>query len=288
MRAILIVPLLCLSLVGCGQENSRNVNFFKDTKAYELAKAVARGDLVAIERLVKADTNLLGFTNPVSGSNVLVLCLYVEKFKSFKKLLELGANPNFIDPYNRYSVLMDACKPFGSSDEWIKDNRYAELLLEYGADPNYVVGEDFTNEKGHYVRANSALLKASSLNLDLVKLLIKHGTDPYKKIGKKQKTPFSEAVSSRKYNIIYYYIDSLDVNIHEPMYVRKTDSLFIQDYIVNKFTKARLDGDSLKLEKFIQEYEGIKEANEQLWELVKYLENKGVDFKNYNYKLLSP
>ena len=130
----MLLPLF-LCVESCGQRGSRNIAFFKDTPAYELAKAVGSGDLEKIERLVKEDSTLLEVKNPNYGSNVLVLCLYVEEFDSFKKLLELGADPNFISPYDKHSVLIEAIASFGSSFEWIEDNRYAELLLEYGADP---------------------------------------------------------------------------------------------------------------------------------------------------------
>jgi len=295
MRQLKIIPFLlfnlCLCLVSCGQEDvSRNTAFFKDTKAYDLAKAVEKGDLESIEKLVKEDSTLLEFSNPVSGSNVLALCLYVEQFKSFKKLLELGANPNFINPYDKYSVLIDAIKPFGSQFEWRKENQYAELLLEYGADPNYAVENDFTNKKGYHISATSPLMKASDLYLDMVKLLIKKGADPYKKLGKKQETPFSEAVEGGHIDIINYYIDTLKVNMREPMsvIVRQSNNqevtYYIQDYIVNKFTKAKLMGDSLEIERLKRENTGIEEANQDLWELIKKLEVMGVDFKNYDYK----
>ena len=287
MKQLKIIPfwLFSLCFVSCRQEDvSRNTAFFKDTKAYDLAKAVEKGDLETIEKLVKEDSTLLEFSNPVSGSNVLVLCIYVEQFESFKKLLELGANPNFINPYTKYSILIDAIKPFGSQFEWRKETEYAELLLEYGANPNYAVENEFTNEKGHHVSATSPLMKASDLYLDLVKLLIKKNANPYKKLGERQSTPFGEALESSNFDIIYYYIDSLKVDIFQPLYIRSNDSLFIQDYVVNKFTKAKLMKDATEVERLKQENEGIEELNQDLWQLIKKLESMGVGFKNYEYK----
>lgn len=262
---ILLPFFMLLGVVGCGQD-SRNVAFFKDTEAYELAKAVEKEDLKEIEILIKENPKLLDITNPVSGSNILALCLYVEKFESFKKLLELGANPNFINPYTKYSILIDACKPFGSSLEWIKDNRYVELLLQYGANPNYAVQEEFTNEKGIHISATSPLIRASSLDLNLVKLLIKNKADYKKRV--RGESPFAQAIFSAKSDMIYYYIDTLKVDIHEPMRIRDSDSLFIQDYI----------------KKFMA-YQEDSEGYNQKQKLIKYLESKGVDFRNYIYKL---
>jgi len=286
---LIIVCLFLISFSSCAQE-SRYVEAFKDTKAYPLAKAVEREDLKEIERLVRQNSTLMEFSNPVNGSNVLVLSIDAEKYKSFKKLLELGANPNFINPYTRHSVLIDAIQPFGSQFEWRKDNRYLKLLLEYGANPNYAVENDFTNEKEHHIRATSPLMKASSLNLETVKLLIKYGANPNKILEENQSTGFSIAVRRGNFDIINYYLDSLKVDVHQPMSVviRKPDNekvtYFIQDYIVNKFTKAKLMDDTAEMERLKQQNKDIEESNEELWQLIQKLEKLGVDFKNYDYK----
>lgn len=264
---LIVLYLLSLSLSSCAQ-NDRYIDSFKDTKAYELAKAVAKEDLEAIERIVKEDLTLMEFTESTYGSNVLVLSVNIEKFKSFEKLLELGANPNFINPYTKYSVLIMAIQPFGSQFEWRKDNRYIELLLHYGADPNYSVENDFTNEKGHSIFSKSPLVAASNLDLAAVKILVNNGADPYMKLGEKQTTGFSEAVSAVKFDIIDFYIDSLNVDVFQPVRVRKKDSLFVQDYI----------------KKFMAYTEG-SEGYERKQNLIKKLEGMGVDFKNYDYKL---
>ena len=193
---------LYFCLESCSQKDSSYVSYLKSTPVYELAKAVEKGNLQKIERLVYEDSTLLEVTEPEYGSNVLVLCLYVEEFDSFKKLLELGADHNFINPFDKHSVLIDAIVPFGSSFEWIEDNRYVELLLEYGADPNYAIENDFTNDKGRYVMATSPLMRAADLNLDVVKTLIKFGADPYRKLVDNLLTPFGEALEATKFNII--------------------------------------------------------------------------------------
>jgi hypothetical protein len=264
---MIIVCLLFIGFSSCAQEN-RYVAAFIDTKAYALAQAVEREDIVGIERLVRRDTTLLEFTNSVHGSNVLVLSINLEKYKSFKKLLELGANPNFVNPFTLHSVLIDAIQPFGSQFEWRIDNRYIELLLQYGADPNYVIENDFTNEKGYSIRATSPLVEASSLNLEAAKFLIKHGADPNKRIGKSQSIGLTSALSMRKFEIINYYIDTLGIDVHQPIQIRKNDTLFVQDFV----------------KKFMNFKEG-SEGYEQRQKLVQKLERMGVDFKHYNYKL---
>jgi ankyrin repeat protein len=266
------------------------VSNFKNTKAYELAKAVEKHDMREIERLVKNDYSLIDVANPVDGSNVLSLSINLEKFFSFERLLHLGANPNYINPLTKRSILIDAIKPFDSQSDWRRENKYAEQLLKYGADPNYVLENSFTNEYGHYIHATSPLIKASEFDLEIVKILIKNGADPNMKIGEKQVTAFSSAVKNGKFDIINFYIDSLGIDVHQPMSVviRQPDNnivtYYIQDYIVNKFTKAKLLGDSVEIERLKSSNNSIEEANQERWMLIKKLESMGVDFKNYDYK----
>lgn len=254
-------------LISCWQQSSRNVLFFKGTEAYDLAKAVESEDLDLIETLAKANPKLMDIANPISGSNVLALSVDIEKYNSFKKLLELGANPRFIDPYTKHSVLIDACKYYGN---WEIDNRYIQLLLQYGADPNYAIEEDFVDEKGHHHYATTALMEASRINLDMVKILIRGGADPYKKLGSRERTPFSIAIVGNKDRFIIsnYYIDSLKVDVHKPMNIRGKDTIYIQDYI----------------RKYMAYKEGTESDNKKI-EFIKKLESMGVDFKNYKYKL---
>lgn len=263
---------LCVSLISCWQE-SRNVRFFKNTEVYKLAQAVGKENLKSIEKIVKENPELLNVTNEISGSNVLSLSLTLENFEAFKKLLELGADPNFVNPYSKRSILINACKFYWKPKPYSIDLRYIELLLEYGANPNYVVEEKITDEEGISYMPTSPLIQASSLSLDMVKLLIKAGADPYKKLKENQKAPFSESLSGNKFDIIYYFIDSLGVNLKEPLYVvnqkpsNEIVEFYIQDYI--EIHMGYVEGTEAYIKK---------------QQLIQKLESMGVDFRNYTYK----
>ncbi len=122
-------------------------------------------------------------------------------------------------------------------------------------------------------------MEASSLNLDLVKMLIKYGADYNKKIGSHE-TPFSEAVDSAKNDIIYYFIDTLGVDVNQPMSTvvqkpaNKEVTFYIQDYIMTNLMYRKLRNSKVDIE-----------IDRERWELIQYLETKGVDFKNYNYRV---
>lgn len=200
---------------SCTTEH-KQVTKFEDTEAYKLAQAVDKSKIHQVEKLLKTRPELLKVSSK-SGMNVLELSIFLEEMDAFKKLLELGADPNYINPLDSQSVLMKACRPFGSAIYWRENNKYAELLLEYGADPNYSIRKKFTNSNGITNLAGCPISKASRLNLDLVKTLIKYGAEF--DIYVDDQSPFSEAVGAGKFDIIDYYIDSLNTDVHKPMAV---------------------------------------------------------------------
>lgn len=74
------------------------------------------------------------------------------------------------------------------------------------------------------------------------------------------------------------------MNVKIPIRIRKNDSLYIQDYVVNKFLKAKLTENRTEIEKLKKENSNIEEANQAGWEFIQKLESMRVDFKNYDYK----
>ncbi len=291
-KIINITFLLFFCISSCAQKVNKNVGMFKETEAYELAKFVEKGDLNAIEKLIEADSMLLEVTNPISGSNVLTLAIYTENYDAFKKLLELGANPNFVNPLTKKSVLMESIKFYETPQPYTIDMRYTKLLLENGADPNYSIESDFTDKKGHYQIANTPLMQASKYEVEYVKLLIDYGANPNKKLKSDQATPLSSALNGykNKFVIASYYIDSLNIDVHQPIksYIRKSDNkkidLYIQDYVINNFTKAKVFNDSKEIDRLKKENPNIEKFNEERMEFIQKLLQMGVDFKNYDYK----
>lgn len=293
-RGVSMLMLCCCCLVACSQKMSKNVEWFSGTRAHVLAQVVWNENLHRIEKLVSADSSLLSVTNERTGSNVLIMAINTERYSSFEKLLELGSNPNFVNPRTYKSVLMESIRNFGGGSKWRFDHRYASLLLDYGADPNYAIEDDTLSPEGYHIDATSVLSEAARLDLGMVKLLIKHGADPFVKIGKKKFTAFSKAMGSTtvkrvKPEIIYYFIDSLKVNVHEPMsrVMRQPENKLIiyhiQDYIISKYLYTKIMGDSVKLSCYKDE--GMDELYKEEWKLIQKLQSLGVDFKDYDYQM---
>lgn len=266
MKMIILI-LLFTSIVSCGDGRAdRVLDFYKDTDCYELAKAVYSGDVDEIEEIVKGDSTLLSCSELTAGSTLLSLAIYAEKMESLKKLLELGANPNSINTLDKYSVLIESITVYGSQFEWNKHIEYTELLLKYGADPNYKVDTSFTNKKGYGVTYSSPLMEATTMNLDYVKLLLKYGADYKQTVD--ENPIFYYAVSWGDFEIINYFVDSLNVDLYQVLDIYGEDTLYIQDCIYKHLDY--IEGSESDLKKI---------------ELIKKLESKGVNFKDYNYKL---
>ena len=282
MKIVLMI-LLYTNIVACGDGRAdRVLNFYKDTECDELAKAVYSGDKEDIETIVRKDTTLLSCSESTAGTSILTLAMYAENYESLKKLLELGANPNSINTLDKYSVLIESITVYGSQFEWNKHLEYTELLLKYGADPNYKIDSSFTNKKGYNVTYASPLEKAVSINLDYVKLLLEYGADYNQTVD--ENPIFYYAVRWGKVDIINYFIDSLNVDIFQPLDIYGEDTLYIQDIVINQFTFAKIKNNTKRINELKKQKADIEEKNQKLWELILKLEKMGVDFRNYEYK----
>lgn len=285
---------LCLYLVfsislSCAQNADRYVSFFKGTKAYDLAKAVKGNDIRMINELVSENRTLLEVTNPISGDNVLTLALSLDNYESFSELLRLGADPNFVNPFSKSSVLMEACNYNWSSGLAEIHHKYVELLLSLGANPNYALEKNYTDEKGRSYFASSPLIEASKIDLEMVKLLIRYGANPLVRLDSNAVSPLSTALLAMKYDIAIFYIDSVKMDLSEPVISviqepsKKRVNFYIQDLTINTFTKARILGKTKEVEMLKMENPEIEEANQILWNFILELTKRGVDFKNHNY-----
>jgi hypothetical protein len=295
IKTFLLFSIFFIKLSVFSQSDSvRCVLRFEGTIAYDLAAAVEKNDTLEIKKIIEKDKRLLEVTNPASGANALALAVKLENYEAFKVLIDLGANPNFINALTKRSVLIDACKFYWKPNPYTIDLRFIELLLQKGADPNYAIEKNFVNEKGNRNFATSAIHKASKLDLGMVKLLIEYGADPYKKLEQYQNSPFYEALTGfgNKIEICNYFIDSLGVNIKEPLAVfeindtKEVRVLYIQDAVVNNFLLAKVQDNSAALENLKSENPNIEKGNEESWEFIQTLKLLGVDFKNYQYKNL--
>ncbi len=149
----------------------KEIGNFRDTEAWELAKAVKWQNTGKIKKILKDNPELVNFQDPTHDMTLLMWAIGTEKYKSAKTLLECGADPNIAsEAWYGETALLIACG-FSWVDTFAKTSpKYVDLLLEYGADPNqcYTSG---------YKKGESPLMEAIGGGLDKVKSLVEGGAD---------------------------------------------------------------------------------------------------------------
>lgn len=147
-------------------------DYFDDPKVIALCRAIEADDIAEIDRLVAAGANV-----NAQGKHKMTPLLWAypdNKLKRFKRLLELGANPNIIveSDFNTRgglragdSVTYMACKTSFPG--------YFEAVFANGGDPNLITNGIISKETPLF-----AIIQGSASNkLAKVKILIDKGAD---------------------------------------------------------------------------------------------------------------
>jgi ankyrin repeat protein len=166
---------------------------FPDKRAREMAVAAEEGNLAAIDDLVAkgADINYRG----PKGATVLFWALRTENIDGFRKLLELGADPNLV--FDGGSVMHWAASA--------GDTRFLAEALKHGGNPNLKAGNldetpifDTIGVKGSDNLAALKLLVESGADVNARTGV---GTDPNISMG--GKTPAMAAAELARFDIVY-------------------------------------------------------------------------------------
>jgi len=136
LSIVLLLVMMLSGLYGCKMNEKEefkviNINIYKDTIAWDLAKAVNSQNIAKIKKIATESPNLLNFQDPKYQTTLLVWAVGTEKYKSAEALLKFGSDPNIISGYVGGTALYLA-----SGFSWIdnqakKDPKYVKLLLEY-------------------------------------------------------------------------------------------------------------------------------------------------------------
>ena len=169
--AIIFLTLVYNSFTEPHEYLASDYRIFKDTPAWDLAKAVRDADTAEIRYQILEKKIPVNYQEQKYGESMLSISTYQNNIKSVKKLLELGADPNlYVDTINRsgQNPVIKACKSKKISIEILK------LLLDYGGNPNAVT----KGVNGNNPYRITALETAASLGgLEKVKMLMNYGAD---------------------------------------------------------------------------------------------------------------
>lgn len=149
-----------IATAGCLASRVGNMTaheVFADERVAKMVDAAVDGDLVAIDRYIKAGANVNAIGK--DGISPLLFVLISHAFKGAEHLLKAGANPNYKEPKDNYSAMLLAAG--GNLPEVL------ELLLKYGGDPNL---RGYANEPMLFI----AVGQFRKENIDI---LLRHGAD---------------------------------------------------------------------------------------------------------------
>ncbi len=169
--------LIVIILTGCNLAPSRltggNIRLWKGTPAWDLAKAVRKGDTVRIKKILAKGRISVDYREPTYGQSLLHWAVWNNKANMVKFLLEQGADINLRNYWSCQSPIVLACKYLDIDVEVV------HVLLENGANPNDHADEKDSVFDGRMRNLRTPLIEAAQDNLEKTKILIAAGADPY-------------------------------------------------------------------------------------------------------------
>ncbi len=175
--------------------------WFTNKNEIEFCRAIEWENTNKMKKIIDRglDINTRGNYN----ANFLFYAYLKEKKRSYKWLLENGADPHIlmksdileIDGKRTIFDLNESVLVFAAEDN---DSYYLEIALKNGADPNYLWDNDGYNVHILHLGINSGSLKN-------VKLLIEAGANPD---GIGNGTPLEHAIESQKHDMAYYLLEN--------------------------------------------------------------------------------
>ncbi|MER3329611.1 MAG: ankyrin repeat domain-containing protein [Candidatus Kapaibacterium sp.] len=266
MTKYILIFIMFSSLLSCQDRdkpidiesiNGYDFRLFQSTNAWELAKAIEDQDLGLISDIVKSDTVDINTIEPKYGQTLLMLSILTDKYDSFIKLIELGADIHIHNHYDSSSAIHNACNYRPMLGNNLK---YLTILIEKGANVN-----DVSNAK----QKNTPLMIASGKfhglysYLNMVKLLVEEGAQ-INYVNYHKNYALRESLIYDNYDISLYLLKQ-GANYELPVLFKegniRKENGYIMETLSHKF-----------LELGTKEYEG-KMA------VIQFLESKGLEYK---------
>lgn len=275
MRNYILILLQVLLVIGCNQKSKeeltvQDIEIFRKTIAWDLVQAVSENDVIKIQNVLKENSELVNFQEPIFGTTPLMWAISSGKYQSAKALLDNGADPNIISKTGT-TALFRAISFSWDDTQANEDSKFVKLLLGYKVDPNInycspkIDGQTDPIECG-----TSPLMYSVSRGFEKVKLLVNAGANVNYKT-ETGKTASIEALLMKDVNVAYYLIVEKKSNITEPYYFYD----IINDTIIDK-EKPHYPVDLLldwTFEVGSSEYQKKKE-------IIAAFKNQGIDYES--------
>ena len=173
---------------------------------YRLWRAIENEDLVYIENYARRGKDL-NIRHLISRDTPLLYAIVVSKKEAYRRLLDLGADPNFI-PRGSSIVVHRAA--------YMEDPYWLDLALRAGGDPNLK-----EPRRGVYPIAHAIF----DGGLDNVRLLAQYGAD-LNSVDRHGRTPLMLAASTAEFEVLYFLLE----NGADYMKVTKPGYMFFDEF----------------------------------------------------------
>lgn len=242
----------------------RDYRLFQGTPAWELAKAVRDEDEKMIVEIVREAPKLINYQEPKYGNTLLMLTIMNQQMKSFNALLTQRADIGIHNTFDGASALIKAC----SFNQY--DIKFAEILIEYGADVNDV--ETGRRKKGNSTRETPLIAASRTGKLDLVKFLVSKGANInyQNEFGQ---SALSKSVMVKRYEVSYYLLQN-GADYKRPIFYRPDYSVPLEKQDPNDKGKPMYLADVLK--------ENVSDTDTDEYKykerIIKFLKSKGINY----------
>ena len=269
--------IICMMFVSCDYifdldaftPNELVVNdyrLFKETPAWELAKATRSGNTKKMEEIIKKNPVVVNYQEPKYGQTLLMLTILNQQYKPFKTLLNNNADVNIHDYYDGSSAIIKSVEyPWSSI-------RFVDALVSKGANINDIeIGE---RRVGNSTRKSVLIAAVSSGKIDLIRYIIGRGAN-INYYNEFDQSAFSKAIMLGKYEISYFLLQN-GADYMKPIFFRpdysipseQIDSLDKGEpvYLVNSLKEDFVD---FRLPEY-----------KYKMKIVQFLQKRGVDYWN--------
>ncbi|MCH4897160.1 ankyrin repeat domain-containing protein [Marinilabiliaceae bacterium JC040] len=201
IRIILMIISICLTscinrekIVDKSKLLARDYRLYQNTPAWEFAKAVEDSNIDLMDKILAKEPYLIDYREPQYGGTLLMLTVLSQNYKSFKYLINKGANIHLYHKRLNQSAIIFSCL-------FSTDIKFLKYLVEHGANINDIGVDDSP------IVRTPLMIACMYERFDIVKYLVEKGVDvnylnPYRQ------SALSSAccVVRDRYNIVLYLL----------------------------------------------------------------------------------
>jgi len=200
-----------------------DIELFKNTPAWKLAKAVYEQDTQGIARICHENSSLTSVKDDIAGITLLQWAVFNYRYFSAKALLEGGADPN--------AHLGVIGTPFMTAASKNETANYLKLFLKFGGNVNDTVQHMSTDSGQHTYFIVTPLHKAATSNLESTKILVEAGANI--NVSDSDNSILSWAVLHDNIQILYYLIQK-GADFRTPAWIADHKVNYALDFIKDK------------------------------------------------------